>query len=73
MCNSYCESVSHALFRCSRAKEVWEGLGMGAKIDNAAVLEVVTAPILETLLLDTAEVTSLPEVRTCDITAIASW
>ena len=64
MCNIHCESVSHALFRCSRAKEVWDGLGMGAKIDNAAVLEVDSAPILETLLLDTAKVSSLPEVRT---------
>jgi hypothetical protein len=39
ICSIDCESIPHAFFKCSRAKEVWKGLGMLPLINKAVAQE----------------------------------
>jgi hypothetical protein len=53
--------------------EVWDGLGMSQVLENARNAEVNGYSILESLLLDTTAAAISPEVRRCDLAAVATW
>ena len=72
-CVPLTESISHAFFKCARAKEVWMGLGLAHLVNDAFVFELQGTPIMETLLLNSNASSLLPEVRTCDLAAVATW
>ena len=73
LCSIDCESIAHAFFKCARVKEIWDRFGMLQIINDASVEEINGTPILESLLMNSANTTLLPEVRHCDLAAVAIW
>jgi len=52
LCSTYVESVSHMLFKCRRAKEVWKGLGLHEIIDKLVVPRRSGVETLEAILCE---------------------
>ena len=48
-------------------------LGLWPVLERAMVLEMSGVPMLETLLMDTSNTPLNPEIRTCDMVAVAAW
>lgn len=50
-CSKGLEDTNHMLFRCSKAKEVWKGLGTEDIIDKACEVDRAGEAVQEYLLL----------------------
>ena len=70
LCSVHCESIAHAFFKCAHVREIWAGLGMVQLTEDASVLEINDTPILESILLDSATSSLLPEIRRCDLATV---
>jgi ribonuclease HI len=50
ICSSGPEDIAHLLFRCPKAKEVWESLGLANSVDDAILADRAGSAILEHIL-----------------------
>ncbi|PNT74375.1 hypothetical protein BRADI_1g13505v3 [Brachypodium distachyon] len=74
ICQVDCESIGHVFFKCQRAKQIWEHLGLAPAIAAACDLESEGVVALGSLLLQPQEkAPMLPDVLRNDLIATAIW
>jgi ribonuclease HI len=66
VCNVEAEDLRHMLFKCDRATEIWEGLGLGDAVKAASRMELSGSVVLEELLCSPT-----PGGITCNVDHVA--
>jgi hypothetical protein len=73
LCNSYPEDISHMLFKCQGATNIWMALGISNIINNVCSTGMAGAKIMEDLLKSPAAlVPGYSSLKVQDLIAVAS-
>lgn len=74
ICNQSAEDISHALFKCERAKLVWEALGWKSSIEKAVLVDRSGTSIMDFLLCDQSSQNPYMEpVQFSEVVATTCW
>ena len=74
ICKLDAEDISHLLFKCCRAREVWRALVVIQVIDNALPVDRSGSAVLEEILQSQIHTPdSLKQIRMTELIAVRAW
>jgi ribonuclease HI len=73
LCLSSCEDIKHLLFTCTRAKEIWDYLGLSNLLENVTGIDRSGSVLVEEIITRGGRVPSLDNIGFAEIVLIAGW
>jgi hypothetical protein len=73
LCLSSCEDIKHLLFSCTRAKDIWDYLGLSNRLDSVTSIDRSGSVLLEEIITRGGCVPSLDNIGFAEIVLIAGW